>query len=71
MAAVISALTTVFTAIFTWIISAVESVIPLFYVATGEAAGLTFLGVLAVIGLGISLFFLLMRVIENFLHLRG
>lgn len=40
---------------------------------SGESGGgsLTFLGILAVVGLGISVIFLMMRVIQNFLHFRG
>lgn len=34
-------------------------------------SGLTFFGILALASLGISLFFLLMRVVQNFLHFRG
>lgn len=58
----------VFTAIITWITGAVTSLIPMFYVSE---TGLTFLGVLAVAGLGISVVFLIMGVIQNFLHFRG
>lgn len=66
-ASVISAITAVFTAIFEWILSAITAVIPVFW--SGE--GLTFLGVLALIALGISIFFLVMGLIQNFLHFRG
>lgn len=33
--------------------------------------GLTPFGVLSLAGIGISIFFLLMRVVQNFLHFRG
>lgn len=66
-ASVISAMTAVFDAIFTWLLSAIESVIAIFW----ASEGLTFLGVLALIALGISIFFLLVGLIQNFLHLRG
>lgn len=66
-ASVITAMTAVFTAIFDWILTAIESVLAVFW--TGEA--LTFLGVLALVALGISIFFLLVGLIQNFLHLRG
>ena len=69
-ATVISAITSVFTAVFTWIKTAITSVIEVFY-TSGESGGLTFLGVLALIALAISIFFLLMGLIQNFLHLRG
>lgn len=67
---VITQITEVFTAMGTWLVSFINSLIPLFW-TEGENGGLTFLGVLAIIGLAISVFFLVMRVIENFLHLRS
>lgn len=66
-ASVISAITAVFTAVMGWLQTAITSVVAVFW--TGEA--LTFLGVLALIALGISIFFLLVGLIQNFLHLRG
>lgn len=66
-ASVITAITAVFTAVMEWIITAITAVVAVFW--TGEA--LTFLGVLALIALAISIFFLLMGIIQNFLHLRG
>ena len=73
MAAIITAMTTVFDAVFTWVKSAITSCIEVFYTAgSGDSAGqLTFLGVLALIALAISIFFLLVGLIQNFLHLRG
>lgn len=64
---VITAMTAVFTEIFEWILGAINAVLAIFW--TGEA--LTFLGVLALVALGISIFFLLVGLIQNFLHLRG
>lgn len=57
----------VFDSIATWITSAVQNLIPMFW----SADGLTFLGVLAVAGLSISVIFLIIGVIQNFLHFRG
>lgn len=54
---IIGALTAVFDAIMTWIISAIEAVVQVFWVAE---TGLTFLGVLALVALGISIFFLIL-----------
>lgn len=65
---VIKAVTDVFTSIISWIVTALQAIIPIFY--TPEA-GLTFFGYLAVAGLAISVFFLLMGVVQNFLHFRG
>lgn len=58
----------VFDTISTWIVGAVTDVMPMFYVAE---TGLTFLGVLAVAGLAISVIFLVIGVVQNFLHFRG
>lgn len=70
---VLEAVLAVFTAIGNWIPEAVEAMIPMFYTAgEGSAAGsLTFLGVLAVAGLAFSVVFLVIGVIQNFLHFRG
>lgn len=65
---VLDAVLAVFTAIANWISSAVTNIMPMFY-TTGE--GLTFLGVLAVAGLGFSVIFLIMGIISNYLHFRG
>ena len=55
-----------------WIILHLTGLVDLFWTANGDGGGsLTFFGVLAVVGLGISVIFLLMRIIQNFLHLRG
>lgn len=65
---VLEAILAVFTAIGNWIGTAVTALIPMFYVAE---TGLTFLGVLAVAGLGFSVIFLVIGVIQKFLHFRG
>lgn len=51
----------------------IPTLISLFWTeGSGETPGsLTFLGVLAVVGLSISVFFLIMGLIQNFLHFRG
>lgn len=63
----------VFSAVGTWIGTAVTSLQPMFYTpGQGDAAGsLTFLGVLAVAGLAFSVVFLIIGLIQNFLHFRG
>lgn len=58
----------VFDAIITWISKAVTEVIPIFY---SSESGLTFVGILAVCGLGFSVVFLVIGIIQNFLHFRG
>lgn len=64
----LSAVFDVFTEVITWISGSFTSIQALFY---EEATGLTLLGTLAVAGLAISVFFLLMGVVQNFLHFRG
>lgn len=64
---VVSAITAVWTEVMEWIATAMTSVIDIFYVAE---SGLTFIGVLTVVALAISIFFLLLNVISNFLNLR-
>lgn len=58
----------VFTAVGEWIVGAVQALIPMFYSAE---SGLTFMGVLAVAGLAFSVVFLILGIIQNFLHFRG
>lgn len=65
---VLTAILEVFTSVGTWLSQAVNSMIPMFYVAE---TGLTFIGVLAVAGLAISVAFLLINVISNFLSFRA
>lgn len=65
---ILTAITDVFDAISTWIVSAVQGVIPMFY---ASEAGLTFLGVLAVAGLAFSVVFLLIGIVQRFLHFGG
>ena len=68
MTSVLTSILAVFTAIGDWISTAVTSLTPMFYVAD---TGLTFLGTLAVAGLGFSVIFLMIGIIQNFLHFRG
>ena len=65
---IVSAMTEVFTEVFTWLQSAISTVLNVFY---NTESGLTVLGVLAIVALAISIFFLLVGLIQNFLHLRG
>lgn len=65
---ILTAILAVFTAIGTWIGTSVTAIMPMFFVAE---TGLTFLGVLAVSGLGFSVIFLIIGLIQNFLHFRG
>lgn len=65
---VLTAILEVFSNVGTWITTAVQNIIPMFYVAE---TGLTFLGVLAVAGLAFSVVFLLIGIIQRFLHFAG
>lgn len=69
----VGAITQVWTEIMTWITTALGSIQDVFYTAGtgGEAGELTFLGVLAVIGVAIGIAFLIIGVIQNFLRLRS
>lgn len=58
----------VFSSVGEWISSAVVDIMPMFYSAEG---GLTLVGILAVAGLAFSVVFLVIGIIQNFLHFRG
>lgn len=69
---VLDAVMDVFSNVASWIVETVPSVTELFWTtSTGGTGSLTFLGVLAVAGLAISVAFLLIGLIQNFLHFRG
>lgn len=68
MTNVLDSILDVFDAVATWIQSAITSVMPIFY---SSESGLTILGVLAVAGLAFSVVFLIIGVIQNFLHFRS
>lgn len=61
----------VFDGVGSWLSISVTNMLPMFYVSSGENQGLTFLGVLAVAGLSFSVVFLIIGIIQNFLHFRG
>lgn len=58
----------VFDGVGDWIVGAVNDMSALFYSSTD---GLTLLGTLAVVGLAFSVVFLIIGIIQNFLHFRG
>ena len=68
MTSILEAVFNVFSAIAEWFGEIIPVVSGFFWVAE---TGLTFMGVLAVIGVGISLIFLLIGLISNFLQFRG
>lgn len=63
---IVTAITDTFDAIGAWLVGAVGDMVPMFYDAS---TGLTFLGTLALIGLGISVSFLLIGIVQRFLKL--
>lgn len=65
---VLSSILAIFLAVGEWISSAVSSLTPMFWSAE---TGLTFFGVLSVAGLAFSIAFLLINLIQGFLHFRG
>lgn len=65
----VNAITEVFQGIGDWIAQYMPTVMEIFY--NSETQSLTMLGVLAICGLAVSIFFLLMGIIQNFLHFRG
>ena len=68
MTNVLDSVMDVFTSVGQWIVEAVQDLIPMFW---SSETGLTFLGVLAVAGLAFSVVFLVLGIIQNFLHFRG
>lgn len=68
----ISAITTIWQDILDWLVEAIGSVQGVFYTTAADGGfTLTFLGTLAVISVGIGIVFLVIGVIQNFLHLRS
>lgn len=65
---VIEQILAVFKTIAGWIPEAITDLIPVFWNAE---SGLTFMGTLAVASLAISVVFLIMGIIQRFLHFRG
>lgn len=64
---VLGAVLDVFSSVGTWLTDSITAMIPMFY-AEGS---LTFIGILAVAGLAISVCFLLLKVITSFLRFQG
>ena len=69
---ILEAIFAVFTDVGDWIINALTSLMSIFWTAGADGGGqLTFLGVLAVAGLAFSVIFLIIGIIQRFLHFRG
>ena len=65
MNSIVTAILAVFSSIGAWISTELPTYMSMFYSAE---TGLTFLGTLAVVGLGFSVIFLLIGIIQRFLH---
>lgn len=63
----IGQITSTWTSIMTWVTTQLGAIQTVFY----ANEQLTFLGTLAIVSVGIGVTFLLIRVIQNFLKLRG
>ena len=69
---ILEAIFNVFTQVGDWIITALTTLMTIFWTTGADGAGqLTFLGVLAVAGLAFSVIFLIIGIIQRFLHFRG
>ena len=64
---IVSSMTSVFSEVFTWLQTALNTVLSIFYADND----LTVLGVLLVVSLAISIFFLICGYISNLMHFRG
>lgn len=69
----VGVITDVWNSVLDWLVSAFNSVQGLFYDAAANSGegGLTFIGVLAVIGVAISIALLVVSIVQGFLKLRG
>lgn len=61
----VNSITEVFTAMSTWIVSAIQSALPIFYNASDNE--LTILGVLCVVSVSIGVFLLIIGIIQRFM----
>lgn len=69
---ILTAIFAIFTGVGEWIISSLNDLMSIFWIAGESGTGqLTFLGVLAVTGLAFSVIFLIIGIIQRFLHFRG
>ena len=69
---ILQAILAVFSDVGEWLIAQLSEMQAIFWTTgTGGAVELTFLGVLAVAALGFSVIFLIIGLIQRFLHFRG
>lgn len=67
---IVTAILAVFSDIGDWIVQALQDLMGIFW-TSADGGSLTFLGVLAVCGLGFSVIFLIIGIIQRFLHFKG
>lgn len=68
----LNAIFAIFTGVGEWIIGSLTDLMVIFWTPGADGGGeLTFLGVLAVAGLAFSVIFLIIGIIQRFLHFRG
>lgn len=68
MNALVDAVFAVFTEVGDWIVTAINQMVPIFYDPT---EGLTFMGIMATIGVGLGVILLVVGIIQSFLRLRS
>lgn len=66
---IVNAILSIFSGIGDWITTSLNDLMAIFW--NSSTSELTFLGVLAVCGLGFSVIFMIVGVIQRFLHFRG
>ena len=71
MTAVLTAILEVFTNVGEWIAGAFNTLEPVFWATTESGGSLTFMGVLAVASLAMSVAFLILGVIQRFLQFKA
>lgn len=67
----VQAITTVWTALTTWLVGIFPQVTQFFYTTTESGGELTFAGIMAVVMAGIALILLVFNLIRSFLPMRG
>lgn len=67
----LTAITSVFDSVGQWLVSALGNMTDIFWNATEGGGSLTLLGTLAVCGLAFSVIFLVIGIIQRFLHFGG
>lgn len=70
---IVAAILDVFSEIGNWFVETLQAMIPLFWTAPvdGSGGGLTFLGTLCLVSLGIGLICVFLRIVQNFMRFRA